>query len=118
MFKYILAGALALGTVLYSSEVNGFVRPQISEIVMEGELYVDQKQRTCLALAVFHEGRNQSVEGQIAIATVVLNRVMANFKSSICEVVFDGCQFSWVCDSSKQYDPGKLRNKQIGRAHV
>lgn len=60
----------------------------------------------CLARNVYFEARNQTVLGQIAVASVVLNRVKSSkFPSTICGVVYQGgenrrhrCQFSWYCD--------------------
>jgi len=67
---------------------------------------VDERERHCLALAIYHESRNQPLEGRIAVAAVVLNRVRTGaYPNSICAVVFDRCQFSWVCDRRKQYNP-------------
>ena len=71
----------------------------------------------CLALNTYHEAKNQSMIGQIAVAEVVMNRVQdKRFPNSVCEVVKQGptrpswedpkkeypikhrCQFSWYCD--------------------
>jgi len=71
-------------------------------------------ERQCLALAVYFESRAESVEGQQAVAAVVLNRVRdEKFPDEICGVVHEGggkrsrCQFSWFCDgrSDKPRDP-------------
>jgi len=72
------------------------------------------KERECLALAVYFESRAETVEGQHAVAAVVLNRVRnEKFPDNICAVVHEGgghrgrCQFSWYCDgrSDKPRDP-------------
>jgi hypothetical protein len=59
----------------------------------------------CLATAVYFEARSESQLGQLAVATVILNRVKASkHPSSICGVVYKGashlnaCQFSFACD--------------------
>ena len=40
---------------------------------------------------VFHEAKNQSVEGQIAVAEVVMNRVAdTRYPNTVCEVVYQG----------------------------
>ena len=61
----------------------------------------------CLTAAVYYESRSQSVEGQRAVAQVVLNRVRDRaFPNSVCGVVYQGaerrtgCQFSFTCDGS------------------
>ena len=62
-------------------------------------------EESCLAAAVYFEARSESQLGQLAVATVILNRVKAsNASSSICGVVYKGashlnaCQFSFACD--------------------
>ena len=67
----------------------------------------------CLALNIYHEAKNQSFVGQMAVAQVVMNRVHdSRFPHTVCEVVKQGptyswkkdfpvrnkCQFSWYCD--------------------
>ena len=42
----------------------------------------------CLAMNVYHEARNQSFIGQVAVAQVVMNRVHdTRFPDDVCEVV-------------------------------
>lgn len=67
----------------------------------------------CLALNIYHEAKNQSYLGQLAVGQVVINRVYdERFPDTVCEVVTQGptyswkpdfpvrnrCQFSWYCD--------------------
>ncbi len=57
---------------------------------------------SCLALNVYHEARNQPLEGQLAVAHVTLNRLdESRTATSICEVVFKGRDFSWTSDPQK-----------------
>ena len=75
----------------------------------------------CLALNVYHEAKNQSFIGQVAVAQVVMNRVKDNrYPNNVCDVVKQGltykwkpslpiknrCQFSWYCDgkADRVYD--------------
>ena len=61
---------------------------------------------TCIALNVYYEARSEPLEGQYAVAHVVLNRVASpRFPDDACTVVRQGlekglgrCQFSWYCD--------------------
>ena len=62
-------------------------------------------EESCLATAIYFEARSESQLGQLAVATVILNRVKASkHPSSICGVVYKGashlnaCQFSFACD--------------------
>ena len=62
----------------------------------------------CLQENIFHEARNQSVDGMRAVATVTVNRTInERFPDTICGVVTQSrtkgsrkvCQFSWVCQN-------------------
>ena len=60
----------------------------------------------CLTDAVYYEARGESLDGQAAVAQVVLNRARApNYPKSVCGVVFQGvgtggCQFSFACNGA------------------
>jgi spore germination cell wall hydrolase CwlJ-like protein len=51
----------------------------------------------CLASAVYFEARGESLEGQLAVAEVVLNRTRSpSYPNGICAVVRQRAQFSFV----------------------
>lgn len=51
----------------------------------------------CLAGAVYFEARGETLEGQLAVAQVVLNRTTSNiYPRSICDVVTQPAQFSFI----------------------
>ena len=59
----------------------------------------------CLADAIYFEARGESVEGQYAVAEVILNRADSTaYPNSVCSVIKQGgvrrhrCQFSFMCD--------------------
>ena len=66
----------------------------------------------CMAFNIYHEARNESMLGQIAVGQVVMNRVWdKRFPNTVCEVVKQAvthkgtnkpvlfrCSFSWYCD--------------------
>ncbi len=60
----------------------------------------------CLALNIYHEARGEPLDGRVAVAQVVMNRVNdPEFPGQVCAVVRQGgvrsrdrCQFSWWCD--------------------
>ncbi|HWE46608.1 MAG TPA: cell wall hydrolase [Caulobacteraceae bacterium] len=55
----------------------------------------------CLTQAIYYEAATQPRDGQEGVAQVVLNRVRdPYFPNSVCAVVYQGCQFSFVCDGS------------------
>lgn len=80
-------------------------------------------QETCLATAIYHEARGESVEGQFAVAEVILNRVAARqFPNSICGVVYQGaqgqrggCQFSFACDGRPEAMPNRKAARKAQR---
>lgn len=54
-------------------------------------------QQDCLASAVYFEARGETLEGQLAVAQVVLNRAASGrFPPDVCEVVTQKSQFSFV----------------------
>jgi spore germination cell wall hydrolase CwlJ-like protein len=68
-------------------------------------LFDTRIQEGCLTTAIYFEARSESQLGQLAVATVILNRAKASsISSSICRVVYKGashlnaCQFSFACD--------------------
>lgn len=55
------------------------------------------EEATCLATAVYFEARGESVEGQLAVARVVMNRAASGrYPSSWCATVKQPWQFSFV----------------------
>ncbi|HEY5723998.1 MAG TPA: cell wall hydrolase [Allosphingosinicella sp.] len=66
----------------------------------------------CLTAAVYYEAAIEPLEGQRAVAQVVLNRVRhPAYPRSVCGVVFQGsgrrtgCQFTFTCDGSLRRTP-------------
>ncbi|RDC60247.1 N-acetylmuramoyl-L-alanine amidase [Alteripontixanthobacter maritimus] len=68
----------------------------------------------CLSLAIYYEAASESIDGQKAVAQVVLNRVShPTYPGTVCGVVFQGserrtgCQFSFTCDGSMARKAGR-----------
>lgn len=66
----------------------------------------------CLTAAIYYEARSETLQGQRAVAQVVLNRARDPlYPASVCGVVFQGaerstgCQFSFTCDGSMSVPP-------------
>lgn len=58
---------------------------------------VADAEEECLANAVYFEARGEPIAGQLAVAEVVLNRVVATkYPDTICEVVVQPWQFSFI----------------------
>jgi hypothetical protein len=101
--------ALALARAVPLPPVEAIAPGQAAEPFVVGERSERDLAASlqCLTAAVYYEARSESVEGQRAVAQVVLNRVRhPAFPKSICGVVYQGstrrtgCQFSFTCDGS------------------
>ena len=54
---------------------------------------------TCMAVAIFFEARGEPLEGQYAVADVILNRVEdTRYPDDVCSVVFEPYAFSFTHD--------------------
>ncbi|HLQ19369.1 MAG TPA: cell wall hydrolase [Tabrizicola sp.] len=74
------------------------------------------EQWQCLTEALYFEARGESLDGQIAVAEVILNRVdNPLYPRTICGVVKQrgggGCQFSYVCN-------GRTKMREKGAADL
>ena len=74
------------------------VRRSLAELVADhGRAEADDAQHECLAVAVYFEAKGESLEGQLAVAEVVLNRAgSGRFPATVCGVVKQRAQFSFV----------------------
>lgn len=85
----------------------------------------------CMTTAIYYEAGYETVDGQRAVAQVVLNRLRhPAFPKTVCGVVYQGapnpgCQFSFACDGSLARAPATAawrRARQVAtealRGHV
>lgn len=64
-----------------------------------GAVETADAEQECLANAVYFEARGEPIEGQLAVAQVVLNRAgSGKYPAGICEVVTQPWQFSFIVD--------------------
>ena len=68
----------------------------------------------CIAMAIYFEARSESLDGQVAVANTIMNRVASpKFPDTPCEVVQQGrtwnghmlrnqCHFSYYCDGKPE----------------
>ena len=99
--------------------------------ILHAQNYIDNTQ--CMALNIYHEAKNQSMVGQIAVGLVTMNRVRDHrYPNSICEVVKQGpsrpswkdpnkripirhkCQFSWFCDGKSD----DAKDQKLSHIHI
>ena len=77
---------------------------------------IADKQVRCLAENIYYESRGESLQGQVAVAKVTLNRLDEGYAHTVCGVVKQGCQFSWVCNGAPGHPAGYLWNQAVGLA--
>jgi N-acetylmuramoyl-L-alanine amidase len=87
----------------YAEPDLGLILPEagnLAQLVREVRGTIDVRMDSdmeCLATAVYFEAKGEPLDGQLAVAQVILNRVEAGrFGGSICDVVKAPKQFSFV----------------------
>jgi len=104
------ADAVAINAAIpLSTEPNPAARPYHEAFATPA----DQLRATeCLTAAIYYEAAIEPIDGQRAVAQVVLNRVRhPAFPKSVCGVVFQGsdrstgCQFTFTCDGALNRTP-------------
>ena len=70
----------------------------LSELVdARADTVAPNADQECIAAAVYFEARGEPLEGQLAVASVVLNRAASGkYPASVCAVVTQAAQFSFV----------------------
>ena len=97
----------------------------------ETQAEFEERERRCLAIAIYFEARGEPERGQVAVGQVIMNRVRSPlFPETICGVVYQGhmqkgCQFSFTCDgntdiprNNQQWALAQDISKQITRGEV
>ena len=93
------AGALTDETDPQSGDTHELRRALRKLVRAHAAADVPDPERECLAGAVYFEAQGEPIEGQLAVAEVVLNRAASGeYPSSICDVVTQPAQFSFVRD--------------------
>lgn len=109
--------------VFRSSDADGLMMHDAvaSKPVLKIKLNDLEKERRCLVEGIYYEARGENAKGQLAVAEVVLNRVLSGrYPSTICGVVFQGakagrCQFSFACDNSMKHPRNKVAWRKAQR---
>ena len=80
--------------------------------VGEGNAQSLSRSLQCMTAAIYYEAGNEPLDGQRAVAQVVLNRMRSPiYPHSVCGVVYQGserktgCQFTFTCDGSLARTP-------------
>jgi len=83
------------------------VSPASSIVVAAADPRSFVRSLQCMTQAIYYEAGNEPVDGQRAVAQVILNRMRSPvYPHSVCGVVYQGsdrktgCQFTFTCDGS------------------
>jgi spore germination cell wall hydrolase CwlJ-like protein len=107
-----VTGASAREFILYTDEQAARAALPDSVVVTGSAIALARAenavQSECLAEVLYYEARGEGIEGQKAVAEVVLQRTHdSNYPATVCGVVYDGaqhdrhtCQFSFACDGT------------------
>lgn len=93
------AGAQGTETAIAAPTLAETMRgkPLAQQVEAYGRAETDTQEQDCLASAVYFEARGESLEGQLAVAEVVLNRSKSGkYPTTLCGVVEQPWQFSFV----------------------
>jgi N-acetylmuramoyl-L-alanine amidase len=66
----------------------------------------------CISEAIYHEAKGESLEGQVAVGNIVLNRIKRTGRSA-CEIIYAKHQFSWTAHKKLAKVPEKFMD--LGR---
>jgi hypothetical protein len=106
-------GALdAIAAVTDAATQPSLTASVLAQYVEDGYLPTSRRveiatdERGCLAQAIYHEARGESADGQLAVANIIVNRVLSRrYPSSLCGVIYQNadkgrhrCQFTFACD--------------------
>lgn len=120
LWRAVVVGLLGLGTAASATPADHEVEAALSrpsdrlaalpsepgvEELIDAATPEGDAEWECLTQALYFEARGESLEGQIAVAEVILNRRdSGDYPDSVCGVVQQGtgekhrCQFSYFCD--------------------
>ena len=92
-----LGGAGAIGLDEHPAPAPAEAHSLDSLVATEAAEQASDAEQECLANAVYFEARGEPLQGQLAVAEVVMNRAASGrFPASLCGVVVQHAQFSFV----------------------
>lgn len=97
--------ATELGALAQELDVHEILIGGTADGLTKKARTADNSALSCLSKAIYFEARGETIQGQVAVAEVILNRVDSRrYPNSVCGVVRQGaknlhaCQFSYNCD--------------------
>ncbi|QXN60198.1 hypothetical protein KUA24_131 [Vibrio phage HNL01] len=101
---FVISGLIA---VFLTNKSEAAVPTNIGDI-----LTADVGSQTCMVYNLYHESRSQSDMANIMILNTVMNRVKSErWPNTICEVIKQRHQYSWLFDgrSDKMHDKAQVK---------
>jgi spore germination cell wall hydrolase CwlJ-like protein len=84
---------------------------------LDSEAKARRQQVSCLALGVYYESRGESIRGQRAVASVIMNRTRSGkFPDTPCGVILQKGQFSPFARGAVKSPSGALWTQAVGIA--
>lgn len=82
----------------------------LAAAVAAQDAVADDAEHNCLAIGVYYESKGEPLEGQLAVAEVILNRAKSGrFPASVCGVLTQRGQFSFVRNGRLPQPPASAR---------
>lgn len=79
-------------------------------VAAQDAVTADDAEHNCLAVGVYYEAKGEPLEGQLAVAEVILNRARSGrFPASVCGVLTQRGQFSFVRNGRLPQPPASAR---------
>jgi spore germination cell wall hydrolase CwlJ-like protein len=122
MERLLVKLAIVLGVIIVPStvllialhhrmqEANDYMHFRATNVTVEDL----SRQIECMTRNVYYEAAHEPIEGKLAVAQIVMNRVASpDFPDDPCQVIYQKtyfnkkvtCQFSWLCDGSVARHP-------------
>ncbi|HEX8480763.1 MAG TPA: cell wall hydrolase [Allosphingosinicella sp.] len=98
LFSRMWANVTALVTPAPEAPVAAPVPGSLADLVISlADTQTADREQECLANAVYFEARSEPIEGQLAVAEVVLNRAASGrYPTDLCAVITQKAQFSFI----------------------
>lgn len=82
----------------------------LAAAVAAQDAIADDAEHNCLAIGIYYESKGEPLEGQLAVAEVILNRARSGrFPASVCGVLTQRGQFSFVRGGRLPQPPASAR---------
>lgn len=111
----VISILLSLSLFKTSNEDKQLELQHLNDQALEVTLNAFKQDAHCMAENIIYEAGNQGIRGGIAVAQITFNRANSrHFKNTICGVIYQKSQFSWV----KLHKKPKYDNMQYREAWI